>query len=73
MTPVEDDGRKAAEAKRQAELFTAMDGFGDFVSLMMGLRAQLTDNGWTSEQASAMVAYMFGWRPTDGSKPEGVD
>lgn len=44
-----------------------------FTSPLDGEVAHLKSNGWTDEQARAIVSYMFGWRPQDGSKPEGVD
>ncbi|GAA0897795.1 hypothetical protein [Pseudonocardia zijingensis] len=35
-----------------------------------GFVAATRRNGFTEEQARAIVAYMFGWHPADGSKPE---
>jgi hypothetical protein len=50
----------------------ALDGIAPFLETIEGFVAATRRNGFTEEQARAIVAYMFGYRPADGSKPEGA-
>lgn len=59
--------------QRESALFDVLDAFTGMASSLEGAVTHLKSNGWTDDQARAIVAHSFGWRPKDGSKPEGVD
>lgn len=44
-------------------LFTALEGFQGFNDILEGEVAQLRGNGFTDDQARAILAASFGWRP----------
>jgi hypothetical protein len=50
----------------------ALAGIAPFLEMIEGFVAATRRNGFTEEQARAIVAYMFGYRPADGSTPEGA-
>jgi hypothetical protein len=50
----------------------ALAGIAPFLETIEGFVAATRRNGFTEEQARAIVAYIFGWRLADGSKPEGT-
>lgn len=50
----------------------ALDQFAPFLEMLEGLVATARRNGFTDDQARAIVAFTFGWRPTDGSTPDGA-
>ncbi len=50
---------------------TALDAITPFLETLDGMVASTVRRGFTPEQARAIVAYMFGWRPADGSVPGG--
>ena len=56
-----------------AALFEMQENLRNMYSVLSGEVEHLKSNGWADDQARAIVAYSFGWRPADGSKPEGVD
>lgn len=66
------DEDRAKRAELHGALLDAQSQWGDFVSALLGLASQLEANGWTAEQARAIVAYQWGWRPAAGTKPEGT-
>jgi pyrroline-5-carboxylate reductase len=51
----------------------ALAGIAPFLEMVEGFVAATRRNGFTEEQARAIVAYMFGYRPADGSKPDGAE
>lgn len=60
------------QAKATLAGVEVMAGLQPFMDTLNGMVAQVRSNGFTDEQARAIVAYMFGWRPVDGSTPEGA-
>ncbi len=63
----EDEMRRAALAGHGA-----LDDIEPFLDTLSGLVKATERRGFTAAQACAIVAYMFGYRPTDGSKPDEV-
>lgn len=51
------------------EVLTGMEPMLDGLD---GMVAAAVRRGFTEDQARAIVAYMFGHRPVDGTKPDGV-
>lgn len=69
----DDDEVFGPDLRQRAEaMFAALDGARQLAESVEQMVIHLRGNGWTDEQARAIVAYCFGWRPADGSKPEGV-
>lgn len=64
---MDDDLRKAR--LKSMGVFTQ---FEPFLETLDGMTAAVERRGFTTEQAHAIVAYVLGYRPVDGSKPEGV-
>lgn len=62
------------EELRRAALagHTALDAVAPFLDTLDGMVAAACRRGFTQEQARAVVAYMFGYRPADGSVPDGT-
>lgn len=63
----EDEVRRLALAAH-----SAMDGIGPFLDMLDGFAANTRRRGFTDDQSRAIVAYMFGYRPADGSTPDGA-
>ena len=51
----------------------ALDMIGPFLDTLSGMVQQTMRRGFTEEQAHAVVAYLFGFRPADGSTPDGAE
>lgn len=64
----EDQLRRAALAGHDA-----LDGIAPFLDTLDGFVATTKRRGFTEDQARAIVAYMFGWRAADGTKPDGAE
>lgn len=64
----EEELRRAALAGHDA-----LDGIGPFLDTLDGFVATTKRRGFTEDQARAIVAYMMGYRPVDGGKPDGVE
>lgn len=63
----EDEMRRAALAGHGA-----LDDIEPFLDTLSGLVKATERRGFTTSQACAIVAYMFGHRPADGAKPDGA-
>lgn len=50
----------------------ALEGVGPYLEMIEGFVAATRRNGFTEDQARAIIAFMFGWRPADGSTPDGA-
>lgn len=59
-----DDIRKMALAGH-----TVLTQFDPFLDTLTGMVAATVRRGFTEDQARAIVAATFGWRPADGSTP----
>lgn len=60
--------RKAALAGHEV-----LDGITPFLDTLDGMVASTCRRGFTTEQSRAIVAYMFGYRPADGTTPDGAE
>lgn len=66
-----DDQRRAQEAHHAALAgAAALESIGPFLETLDGMVAATVRRGFTEDQARAVVAFMFGYRPADGSVPD---
>lgn len=66
------DDEWSEQAKATLAGVQIMADLQPFLDTLNGMVAQVRANGFTDEQARAIVAFTFGWRPSDGSTPEGA-
>lgn len=50
----------------------ALDGIGPFLDTLDGMVASTVRRGFREDQARTIVAYLLGYRPADGSIPDGA-
>lgn len=65
---MDDDARKAR--LQGLDVFSQIEPMLDTLD---GMAAAVQRRGFTAEQARAIVAWLFGYRPADGTKPPGVE